>query len=137
MSLATLYSTWWQRQFLTNQRPRSYLTLTNSLTQNKHTVRPCFTSSACKNVFHKRTLIGLSLSQLFSWQILFQNGIIFISLCRRKWKIYCSWKLIFATNIYQSRAQFKFDLRVAKLRPNLFLSIFLLVCIFMPFFFLR
>ena len=36
-------------QFLTNQRPRIYLTQTHKLTKNQHTVRPCSTSRPCKN----------------------------------------------------------------------------------------
>ena len=56
-SLAMSYDAWRRRQFSTNQMPRNYLTqtykLTNSqtdkLTQIQHTVRPCSTSSACKN----------------------------------------------------------------------------------------
>ena len=41
-------------QLSTNQRPRNYLRQTgrqtDRTTQNQHTVRPCSTSSACKNM---------------------------------------------------------------------------------------
>ena len=48
-SPATSNEAWQRRQFSTNRRPRNYLRYTHTQTQNQHTVRPCFMSSACKN----------------------------------------------------------------------------------------
>ena len=47
-SLATSYNVARRQSISTNQRPRNYLTHTDTYTENRHTVRPCSTSSACK-----------------------------------------------------------------------------------------
>ena len=59
-SLTMLSNAWRRHQFLTNQRPRNYFKQIHRQTENQHTVRPCSTSSACKNsseviLYSKRT----------------------------------------------------------------------------------
>ena len=43
----------------TNQRPGNYLSHTHRHTENRHTGRPCSTSSACKNKMIQRVLDNL------------------------------------------------------------------------------
>ena len=66
--------------YSTNQRPRNDFRYTHTQTQNQHTVRPCSTSSACKNVRATFALFFLDttfpikhfLSKTFLWaKILF------------------------------------------------------------------
>ena len=67
-SLATSYDVWRRRQFSTNQRPRNYLRYTDRQTENQHTVRPCSTSSACKN----------QIQLIISWKEQFKTSQIFL-----------------------------------------------------------
>ena len=55
---------------LTNQRPRNYLRYTDRQTENQHTVRPCSTSSACKNICNSAVFSPTALLQISKEEII-------------------------------------------------------------------
>ena len=64
----TQYDDWRRHQFLTDQRPRNYLT--HKLTHNQLTVRPCSTSSNCKK-FHINVYLKLYLNGHWNVHLLY------------------------------------------------------------------